>query len=57
MNSWTELVQVPGMKQPLRFKPDTGADVLVVPSRLCKGVTLVPTTKRLIGPGDTHTYP
>ena len=54
MNSWTELVQVPGMRLAVMFKLDTGADVSVVPSRLCKGVTLVPNTKRLIGPGDTH---
>ena len=54
MNSWTELVQVQGMRLPVMFKLDTGADVSVVPSRLFKGVTLVPTKKRLVGPGDTH---
>ena len=43
MNSWTELVQVPGMRLPIMFKLNTGADVSVVPSRLCKGVTLVRT--------------
>ena len=36
-NSWTELVQVPGMRLPVMFKLDTGADVSVVPSRLCRG--------------------
>ena len=54
MNSWTELVQVQGMRLPVMFKLDTGADVSVVPSGLCKGVTLVSITKRLIGPGDPH---
>ena len=43
---------VEGLELPVRFKLDSGADVWVVPSRLCAIVTLRPTSKRLIAPGN-----
>ena len=51
-DSWTQLVVVEGLDLPLRFKLDSGADVSVVPSRLCAHVTVRPTSKRLIAPGN-----
>ena len=51
-DSWTQLVVVEGLELPVRFKLDSGADVSVVPSRLCANVTLRPTSKRLIAPGN-----
>ena len=51
-DSWTQLVVVEGLELPVRFKLDSGADVSVVPSRLCANVTLIPTSKRLIAPGN-----
>ena len=43
---------VEGLELPVRFKLDSGADVSVVPSTLCANVTLKPTSKRLIAPGN-----
>ena len=51
-DSWTQLVVVEGLELPVRFKLDSGADVSVVPSKLCANVTLRPTSKRLIAPGN-----
>ena len=51
-DSWTQLVVVEGLELPVRFKLDSGADVSVVPSGLCANVTLRPTSKRLIAPGN-----
>ena len=51
-DSWTQLVVVEGLDLPVRFKLDSGADVSVVPSRLCAHVTVRPTSKRLIAPGN-----
>ena len=51
-DSWTQLVVVEGLALPVRFKLDSGADVSVVPSRLCAHVTVRPTSKRLIAPGN-----
>ena len=49
---WTQLVVVEGLDLPVRFKLDSGADVSVVPSRLCAHLTVRPTSKRLIAPGN-----
>ena len=38
-DSWTQLVVVEGLDLPVRFKLDSGADVSVVPSRLCAHVS------------------
>ena len=38
--SWNQLVVVEGLELPVRFKLDSGANVSVVPSRLCANVTL-----------------
>ena len=43
---------VEGLDLPVRFKLDSGADVSAVPSRLCAHVTVRPTSKRLIAPGN-----
>ena len=43
---------VEGLDLPVRFKLDSGADVSVVPSRLCAHVTVRPTSKRLIAPSN-----
>ena len=51
-DSWTQLVVVEGLDLPVRFKLNSGADVSVVPSRLCAHVTVRPTSKRLIAPGN-----
>ena len=51
-DSWTQLVVVEGLDLPVRFKLYSGADVSVVPSRLCAHVTVRPTSKRLIAPGN-----
>ena len=37
---------------PVRLKLDSGADVWVVPTRLCAHVTVRPTSKRLNAPGN-----
>ena len=56
MNSWTKLVQVQGIIISVMFKLDTGADISVVLSRLCKEATPVRTTQTLVGP-VSHAYP
>ena len=53
-DSWTQLVVVEGLELPVRFKLDSGADVSVGPSRLCGNVTVRPTSKRLIAPGNMY---
>ena len=45
-DSWTQLVVVEGLDLPVRFKLDSGADVSVVPSRLCAHVTVRPPSKQ-----------
>ena len=49
---WSKLVRVDGISEPVEFKLDTGADVSVIPSSLCKNIKLRAPIKKLKGPGD-----
>ena len=53
-NVWSKLVRVAGLSDPIVFKLDTGADVSVIPRKLCADIKLKPPDKVLTGPGNTQ---
>ena len=51
--SWTKHVQVSGVKIPVRFKLDSGADVTIIPNQLCGNIVLTPSDRTLLGAGNS----
>ncbi|XP_067931837.1 uncharacterized protein [Watersipora subatra] len=52
--SWTKHVQVSGVKIPVRFKLDSGADVTIIPNQLCGNIAMTPSDRTLLEAGNSN---